>query len=602
MQLDEVSHSLRSNTVTDPVPPTGAVREVPTDTTDELDPQRWLALGVIAVAQLMIILDASIVNIALPSAQMDLHISDADRQWAVTAYTLAFGGLLLLGGRIADFTGRKRTFIIGLLGFAGASALGGFASTAGLLFAARGLQGAFAALLAPAALSLITVMFTLPKERARAFGVFGAISGGGAAIGLIVGGVLTEYASWRWCLGVNVPIALAAAIAAVPIVHESKAHGNTRYDIPGAVLATLGLVSLVYGFTEAARLKNPGQSTEVLGWTSGSTLVFLIAAAVLLIGFVAWELRAENPLLPMRIILDRNRGGSYLVFLLVGAGLFAMFLFLTYYFQLTLGYSPLKAGFAFLPFSGGIIVAAGFVAQLLPRVGPKPLMVPGLVMAVVGMFMLTRITAETPYWSHVLPPLLLMSVGLAGVFIPAASTALIGVDDHDAGVASAVLNTAQQVGGSLGLALLNTLYAAAVTGYVADHLTNPADTGSVTELAFVHGYHVAFFWGGVLLSTALLVAAFFINAKKQDVPVSPGSEVDADRTSSDHVSASDQEQGDGGKEDGVPRDRQPGLHRGQGVEDTRGAVPVLGDADDRADERARAGAGKHRREGVDGRE
>jgi EmrB/QacA subfamily drug resistance transporter len=488
----------------------------------EPDPRRWLALGIIAVSQLMIILDASIVNIALPSAQADLGISDADRQWVVTAYTLAFGGLLLLGGRVADFMGRKRTFIIGLVGFAAASALGGIASTAALLFAARGLQGAFAALLAPAALSLITVMFTDPKERAKAFGVFGAISGGGAAIGLIVGGVLTEYASWRWCLGVNVPFALGAAIAAAAVVRESKAHGDTRYDVPGAVLATLGLVSLVYGFTEAARLTDPDNSTEVQGWTAGSTLFFLITAAVLLVAFVAWELRAKNPLLPMRIILDRNRGGSYLVFLLVGAGLFAMFLFLTYYFQVTVGYSPLRSGFAFLPFSGGIIVAAGAVAALLPRVGPRPLMIPGLVLAVAGMLALLRITADTGYWTHVFPSMLVMGIGLAGVFVPAASTALIGVGDHDAGVASAVLNTAQQVGGSLGLALLNTLYAGAVTSYVNDNLTDPADAENVMALAFVHGYHVAFFWGAVLLFLALLVVLFMIRAKKTDVPSPSG--------------------------------------------------------------------------------
>ena len=491
-------------------------------TAEGLDPKRWLALGVIAIAQLMIILDASIVNIALPSAQEDLGISDADRQWVVTAYTLAFGGLLLLGGRIADFMGRKRTFIVGLLGFAGASALGGIASNAGLLFAARGLQGAFAALLAPAALSLITVMFTLPKERARAFGVFGAISGGGAAIGLIVGGVLTEYASWRWCLGVNVPIALGAALAAMPIVRESKAHGDTRYDIPGAILATLGLLSLVYGFTEAAREKSPGVSTAVVGWTASSTLFFLIAAVVLLVAFVAWELRASNPLLPLRIILDRNRGGSYLTFLLVGAGLFAMFLFLTYYFQITLGYSPLRSGFAFLPFSGGIILTAGIVAQLLPRVGPKPLMIPGMVMAVVGMLLLTQIDADTAYWSHVLPALLLMSVGLAGVFIPASSTALYAVGDHDAGVASAVLNTAQQIGGSLGLALLNTLYAGAVTDYVGKNLTDPADAERITGLAFISGYHVAFFWGAMLFVGALLVVTFVITARREDVPATPG--------------------------------------------------------------------------------
>ncbi len=487
------------------------------------DPRRWLALGVLAIAQLMIVLDASIVNIALPSMQEDLGITDANRQWVITAYTLAFGGLLLLGGRIADYTGRKRTFIIGLLGFAAASALGGFAPNQELLFAARALQGAFAALMAPAALSLVTVTFTEPKERAKAFGVFGALAGGGAAIGLIVGGVLTEYASWRWCLGVNVPVALLTAAAAVPLVHESKAHGDTRYDVPGVLLATIGLVCLVYGFTEAAKPKNPGDTsdTSVQGWTSTSTVSFLVVAVVLLVAFVWWEQRAKNPMLPLRVVLHRNRGGSYLLFLLVGAGLFAMFLFLTYYFQLNLGYSPLKAGFAFLPFSAGIIITAGVVAQLLPRIGPRPLMITGLAMAVVGMLLLTQISADTSYWTHVLPAEILMSVGLAGVFIPASSTALIGVDTHDAGVASAVLNTAQQIGGSLGTALLNTLFAGAVTAYLADNLTNPADANKVIPSALIHGYHVSFFWGAMLLLAALLVAVFVINAKKQDVPSDP---------------------------------------------------------------------------------
>jgi EmrB/QacA subfamily drug resistance transporter len=477
------------------------------------DSKRWLALAVIGITQLMVVLDASIVNIALPSAQQELGISDADRQWVVTAYTLAFGGLLLLGGRIADYVGRKRTLIIGLLGFAVASALGGIASTAELLFAARALQGAFGALLAPAALALITVTFTEPKERARAFGVFGAIAGGGAAIGLILGGVLTEYASWRWCLGVNVPIAIAAAAAAIPIVKESKATGNTSYDIPGAVLVTLGLVSLVYGFTQAAK--------PDIGWDAVGTLGYLGAAVVLLVAFVVWESRTANPLLPLRIALDRNRGGSYLVFLLVGAGLFAMFLFLTYYFQINLGYSALKSGFAFLPFSGGIILAAGVVAQLLPRVGPKPLMVGGLVMAVAGMLLLTQLTATTSYWSHVLPAQLLMSVGLAGVFIPASSTALVGVSSHDAGVASALLNTTQQIGGSLGTALLNTLYASAVTAFITANATSPSDVQRLQSEALLHGYRVAFFWGAVLFAAALVAAIVLINAKKDDVPAEP---------------------------------------------------------------------------------
>ncbi|TWD84511.1 EmrB/QacA subfamily drug resistance transporter [Kribbella amoyensis] len=485
------------------------------------DPRRWWALTVLAAAQLMIVLDASIVNIALPSAQEDLGISNADRQWVVTAYTLAFGALLLLGGRIADYTGRKRTFVIGLLGFAGASAIGGLAPNQELLFAARALQGAFAALMAPAALSLVTVTFTESKERARAFGVFGALAGGGAAIGLIAGGVLTEYTSWRWCLGVNVPVALIVAAAAVPIVHESKAGGDTRYDVPGVVLATLGLFCLVYGFTEAAKSKSPEDpnSTAVQGWGDPATVTFLAVAVVLLVAFVLWERRARNPMLPLRIVLHRNRGGSYLVFLLVGAGLFAMFLFLTYYFQTNLGYSPLKAGFAFLPFSVGIILTAGLVSQLLPRLGPKKLMVPGLVFAVVGMLLLTRIGQETSFWTHVFPAEVLLSVGLAGVFVPASSTALIGVGYHDAGVASALLNTSQQIGGSLGTALLNTLFAGAVTAYFVDHPPRSAEEAQqLLPFAFIHGYHVAFFWGAVLLAAALVVAAVFINAKKDDLP------------------------------------------------------------------------------------
>lgn len=505
--------------MTDALPPaTKTESAVPVE---GLDPNRWKALAVLAAAQLMIVLDASIVNIALPSAQQDLGISNADRQWVVTAYTLAFGGLLLLGGRIADYTGRKRTFIIGLLGFAGASALGGIAANQALLFAARALQGGFAALMAPAALSIVTVMFTDPKERAKAFGVFGALAGGGAAIGLIIGGVLTEYASWRWCLGVNVPVALIVAAFAVPLVRETKAHGDTRYDVPGVLLATLGLVSLVYGFTEAARAKNPANpnDTSVLGWTASSTLFFLIAALVLLVSFVVWETRASNPMLPLRIVLDRSRGGSYLTFLLVGAGLFAMFLFLTYYFQINLGYSPLKSGFAFLPFSLGIIGTAGIVAQILPRLGPKPIMLPGLSMAVVGMLLLTRITTESSYLTHVLPSMLLLSIGLAGVFIPASSTALVRISSHDAGVASAVLNTSQQIGGALGTALLNTLFAGAVTSYLADHpVTGKAQAKANGLEAFIHGYHVAFFWGAVLLFLALLTAALVINAKKEDVP------------------------------------------------------------------------------------
>jgi len=477
-----------------PVPPAG---EGP-------DPKRWLALAVIAIAQLMVVLDASIVNIALPDAGIDLGITAANIQWVITAYTLAFGGLLLLGGRIADFIGRKRAFLIGLAGFAGASALGGIAANQELLFAARALQGGFAALLAPAALSLLAVTFTDPKERARAFGVFGAISGGGAAIGLILGGVLTEYASWRWTLGVNVPIAIVTMLFAIPLVRESRAEGDRRYDVPGVLLSTAGLVSLVYGFSKAAE--------EGVGWSDPVTLGLLAAAAVLLVSFVLYERRASHPLLPLRVVLDRNRGGSYLVFLLVGAGIFAIFLFLTFYFQQTLGYSPLESGFAFLPFSGGIILGAGIVSQVLPRVGPRPLIIGGLLLAALGMLWLTQIGETSSYVSEVLPAELAISLGMAAVFVPASSTALVGVASHDAGIASAVLNTSQQVGGSLGLALLNTFYASAVTGYIAD---NPTGTPGA---AFVHGYHVAFIWAAVFLAVALVISIALIRAKKDDLP------------------------------------------------------------------------------------
>jgi EmrB/QacA subfamily drug resistance transporter len=483
--------------------PTTTAREAGSRETGP-DPRRWLALAVIAVAQLMIVLDVSVVNIALPDAGADLGISAANIQWVVTAYTLTFGGLLLLGGRIADFIGRKRAFLVGLGGFALASALGGIAANQELLFAARALQGAFAALLAPAALSLLAVTFTDPRERARAFGVFGAISGGGAAIGLILGGVLTEYASWRWTLGINVPIAAVTAVLAVTLVTESRATGDRRFDIPGVLLSAAGLASLVYGFNKAAE--------DGVGWGDPVTLTLLAAAAVLLVGFVVRERSTSHPLLPLRVVLDRNRGGSYLVFLLVGAAMFAIFLFLTFYFQQTLGYTPLESGFAFLPFSGGIILGAGVVSQLLPRVGPRPLMVVGLLLAAVGMLWLTRIGVTSSYVTEVLPAEVVISLGLAAVFVPASSTALVGVSEQDSGVASAVLNTAQQVGGSLGLALLSTFYASSVTGYLAE---NPGESPAA---AFVHGYHVAFVWGAGFLALALLLGAVLVSARKDDLP------------------------------------------------------------------------------------
>ncbi len=475
----------------------------------ELDPTRWRTLFVVAIAQLMIVLDSSIMNIAIPSAKIDLGITDANQQWVITAYTLAFGSLLLLGGRIGDYMGRKRIFLIGLIGFAAASALGGIASTQGLLFASRALQGVFAALLAPAALAIISVTFKVPTERAKAFGVIGAISGGGAAIGLILGGTLTEYASWRWCLGVNTPIAIVAALLAIKFVHESKAQGDNTYDIPGVVTATAGLFSLTYGFNEAA----------TKGWSSTTTISFLVAAAVLLIIFVAIEAKVANPLMPLRVVTERNRGGSYLGSLVVGAGLFSMFLFLGLYLQVILGYSPLKSGFAFLPFTAGIIVFAGIASQLLPKFGPRALMVPGLIAAGIGLLLMTRITPETAYATHVLPSLLIMSSGMALVFIPLTSTSLHAVSSHDTGVASAMLNTSQQVGGSLGTALLNTIAATASASYAT---ANVALGERLQPFAMTHGFVVAFRWSAVLLFVGAIVLYFFINVGKDSLVETEG--------------------------------------------------------------------------------
>ncbi|GAA0745078.1 MFS transporter [Dactylosporangium roseum] len=466
------------------------------------DPKRWIALAIIAIAQLMVVLDATIVNIALPSAQEALDISTADRQWIVTAYTLTFGGLLLLGGRIADFFGRKRTFLIGLLGFAGASALGGAAVNAGTLFAARGLQGLFGALLAPAALSLITVTFTEARERAKAFGVFGGIAGGGAAIGLLTGGLLTEYADWRWCLLVNIPIALIAFFAAIPIVRESRAYGDTRYDVPGAVLATAGQIALVYGFTKAADD----------GWGSGVTIGWLAGAVVMLGAFLWWESRTSHPLLPPRVLFDRNRGASYLVSILLGAGMLGMFLFMTFYLQQTMGYSALKSGVAYLPFSGGIIAAAVVASRLLPRVGAKVLMATGGMLATAAMIWLTQLDLDSSYAVHILPSFVAMSFGMGLVFVPLSSVALSGVANHDAGVASAMVNTTQQVGGSLGTALLNTIFTTAVTGYVADHGTGPLERAH----AAIHGYNVAFTASAILLAAAAVLVVVMVRNTAAD--------------------------------------------------------------------------------------
>jgi EmrB/QacA subfamily drug resistance transporter len=467
---------------------------------EPLDPKRFRALAVIAVAQLMVVLDASVVIIALPSAQRSLHISVANRQWMLTAYTLAFAGLLLLGGRIADYLGRKRMFVISLIGFAAASALGGLAQNAAMLFGARALQGAFAAVMAPSALSLLTVAFTEPKERARAFGVYGGIAGGGAAIGLILGGALTQYASWRWTLLINVPIAIVAAIAALRVVTESRSPVRHSYDIPGAVTVTGGLLALVYAFTKA------GSD----GWGSSTTVSFFAVALALLGLFVLLEQRAAHPLLPMRIVLDRNRGGSFLASLLVGTAMLGTFLSLTFYFQGTLHYSAMKSGFAFVPFSVGIIAGATLASRFLPRFGPRSVLTGGLALAAVGLIIFSFITVDSSYVSHVLPAELIVSLGMGLSFVVLSSTSLLGVHDEDAGVASAMVNATQQTGGSLGAALINTIAATATASYLAAH----GSSLKTQAVASVHGYTEAFTFSAIVLVVAAIITASLIRASR----------------------------------------------------------------------------------------
>ncbi len=430
---------------------------------------RWLILAVIGIAQLMVVLDATIVNIALPTAQRDLAFSDESRQWVITAYALAFGSLLLVGGRLGDLYGRKRVFVTGLVGFAVASAIGGAAGSFGVLVAARALQGLFGALLAPAALSLLSTTFTDPAERAKAFGVFGAIAGAGAAVGLLLGGILTEYLSWRWCLYVNLLFALPAATAASALLHDApRAADSPRIDLPGALVASSGLFALVYGFSSA----------ESRGWGSAVTIGFLAAGAALLAAFVAIERRVAHPLLPMRVVLDRDRGGSYLAVGITGAGMFGVFLFLTFFLQGTLAFSPIQTGLAFLPMTASIMASAAIsTMRLLPRFGPRPLITGGMVLGSAAMVFLTGVSVDSTYAADVLPGLLAMGVGMGLVMAPAMNTATLGVPASDAGIASAMVNTGQQVGGSIGTAFLSTLAASATTGSDRRHTGHAGRAG-----------------------------------------------------------------------------------------------------------------------------
>jgi EmrB/QacA subfamily drug resistance transporter len=465
--------------------------------------RRWLIVGVIGLAQLMVILDLTVMNIALPSAQRALHFTTADRQWVVTAYTLAFGSLLLLGGRLADLLGRKVTFLTGLVGFAVVSAIGGASVNFAMLITARACQGAFAALLVPSALSLLTTTFTEPEDRAKAFGIYGAIAGAGGAVGLLLGGALTQYLSWRWTLYVNLVFAGVAFIGGAVLLKRQPSPVKPRLDVPGTLLVSSAVFCLVYGFSSAA----------THSWHTPSTYGFLAVGVVLLVAFALWQFRAAHPLLPPRVVLDRNRGGAYLSFFIAAAGLFGIFLFLTYYLQQTLGYRPLVAGLAFLPLSVCLIVMANLsTIVLMPRTGPKPLVSFGMLSTAGGAAWLAQLGPHTGYATHLLGPLILMGIGLGMVIAPVINTGTFGVAPQDAGVASATVTVSQMLGGSVGTSLLNTIFAGAVASYLTAHLAAARLVGghALTGLALSHGYDTAFWWiagifaGGAVVSGVLL--------------------------------------------------------------------------------------------------
>ncbi|MFF2331329.1 MULTISPECIES: MFS transporter [unclassified Streptomyces] len=459
---------------------------------------RWRILAVIGVAQLTIFLDTTVVNIALPSAQADLGFGDGDRQWIVTAYALAFGSLLLLGGRIVDLIGAKRSLMISIVGFGAMSVLGGAANGFALLVTARALQGAFAALVAPAALSFLLTAFKDPKERVKAFGVYGALGSGGLALGLVLGGALTDWLDWRWCLYVNVIFTAAVFVGAfLTMQNRQSANRAEKLDLPGTVTASVGLFCLAYGLSNA----DDGD------WGGVDVWGFLLGSAVLLVAFVLFELRSQNPLLPIRIVLHRNRGSAYLGMFLLGIGLFVQFLFLTYYLQLVLEFSAIESGLAFLPMIVGIGIGATTIPPALePKLGTRVLIPAGLVLAAVGSFWLSRLTTDSSYAAGILAPSFIAGIGFGLVISLGAAVATIGVEPQDAGAASALVNTVQQVGGSIGTALLSTLAITAADSFVKGKTPTP----QLAAEAAVESYTTAFFWGAmVFLAGAVVCGVLF---------------------------------------------------------------------------------------------
>jgi EmrB/QacA subfamily drug resistance transporter len=453
----------------------------------------WVVLVLICVAQFMVVLDATIVNVALPSIQKDLGLSEANLQWIINAYTLVFGGFLLLGGRAGDLLGRKRLFLIGLAIFTTASLLDGLATSSGMLIGTRALQGLGAALISPAALSIVSTTFAEGRERARALGVWAAIAIGGSAVGLILGGVLTQSFSWPWIFFVNVPVGVVGFVLSLRIVPESKdEHAHRSYDIAGAVTVTGGLMALVYAIVKA----------ETAGWGSATTIGFFVLAAALLASFVVVELRSAEPLVRLSIFRVRSLTTANLVMFLVASGLFAMFFFNTLYIQRVLGYGPLEAGLAFLPFTAGIMVSAGLASNFATRVGVRPIAAIGMLLTVGGMIWLAQLPVHGSYAADVLPSLLLSSLGMGAVFMPLTLVATTGLEDKDQGLASGLFNTSQQIGGALGLAILSTIAA-----------SRTAHVGGGQSASLVAGFHWAFA-GGALFVAAALVAMLVMLRKR----------------------------------------------------------------------------------------
>ena len=462
----------------------------------------WLVLCLVCLAQFMVVLDATIVNVALPSIQADLKVAEADLQWIVNAYTLIFGGFLLLGGRAGDILGRKRLFLVGVVVFTGASLLNGLASSPELLIAARGLQGLGAAFVAPAALSILTTTFPEGPQRTKAMGVWAAIATGGAAVGLLLGGVLTDFLSWPWIFFVNIPVGIAAFLLSLRFVPESRAEAEHRiFDLPGAVTVTAGLIALVYGIVQV----------QESGWTSASTIGFGLLALVLLTAFVVIELKQRAPLVRLDIFRERTLRAANLSMLLVASGLFAMFFFNTLYVQRVLGFSPLQAGLAFLPVTAGIGIGAGLSQVGVKRLGIRTTSIIGMSISTVGMLMLLTSDADGSYLGDVLPGLIPISIGMGLTFVPVTLLATSGVQNRDAGLASGLFNTSQQVGGALGLAILSTL----AVNRTENHLGGlPGQPTAVDQgEALVTGFHAAFFGGALFFVAGIIV---MVTMLKQD--------------------------------------------------------------------------------------